>query len=53
MRALQKQYIVDVFVWIDGLVEQPVRPGQRPTLKDSELTHHPRLGRADRAPQNT
>ncbi|QQS69974.1 IS982 family transposase [Candidatus Saccharibacteria bacterium] len=37
MRALQKQYIVDVFVWVDDLVTQPVRPGQKPILKDSEL----------------
>jgi len=37
MRALQKQYIVDVFVWIDDLVSQPVKPGQKPVLKDSEL----------------
>jgi len=37
MRALQKQYIVDVFVWIDDLVTQPVKPGQKPVLKDSEL----------------
>jgi hypothetical protein len=37
MRALQKQYIVDVFVWVDDLVAQPVKPGQKPVLKDSEL----------------
>jgi hypothetical protein len=37
MRALQKQYIVDVFVWIDDLVTQPVKRGQQPVLKDSEL----------------
>lgn len=37
MRALQKHHIVDVFVWVDDLVEQPVRRGQRPALKDSEL----------------
>jgi Transposase DDE domain len=37
MRALQKQHIVDVFVWIDDLVVQPKKRGQQPTLKDSEL----------------
>lgn len=37
MRALQKQYIVDVFVWVDDIIDQPVRPGQKPILKDSEL----------------
>ena len=37
MDALQKQHIVDVFVWIDDLVMQPKKRGQQPTLKDSEL----------------
>ena len=37
MRALQRDNIVEVFVWIDDQVTQPVRPGQKPTLKDSEL----------------
>lgn len=37
MRALQKQYIVDVFVWIDDLVTQPKKRGQQPVLRDSEL----------------
>jgi hypothetical protein len=37
MRALQKQHIVDVFVWIDDLVVQPKKRGQQPTHKDSEL----------------
>lgn len=37
MRALQKQYIVDVFVWVDDLIAQPVKRGQQPVLKDSEL----------------
>lgn len=37
MRALQRHHIVDLFVWVDDLVVQPVRPGQKPTLKDSEL----------------
>lgn len=37
MRALQRDNIVDVFVWVDDLVAQPVRRGQKPALKDSEL----------------
>jgi hypothetical protein len=37
MRALQKHHIVDVFVWVDDLVVQPVKCGQKPILKDSEL----------------
>lgn len=37
MRALQKHHIVDLFIWVDDLTEQPVRRGQKPILKDSEL----------------
>lgn len=39
MRELQKQHIVDVFVWIDDILPPAVRPhGGRPSvLKDSEL----------------
>ena len=37
MRALQRNNIVDVFVWIDDVVVQPNKRGQRPTLKDSEV----------------
>ena len=37
MRALQRDNIVDVFVWVDDTVIQPIKPGQRPVLKDSEL----------------
>lgn len=37
MDALQRDNIVDVFVWVDDVVVQPNRRGQRPALKDSEL----------------
>src|SRR5262245_10853842 len=37
MHALQRHHIVDVFVWVDDLVKQPVRRGQKPALRDSEL----------------
>lgn len=37
MRALQKQHIVDVFVWIDDSLPKRVKRGQQPTLRDSEL----------------
>jgi hypothetical protein len=37
MRALQRDNIVDVFVWVDNTIAQPVRRGQKPALKDSEL----------------
>src|ERR1051326_9469994 len=37
MRALQKQHIVDVFVWVDDSLPKVVKPGTRPVLSDSEL----------------
>lgn len=37
MRALQKQYIVDVFVWIDDTLPKQIKPGVKPVLSDSEL----------------
>ena len=37
MRALQRNNIVDVFVWVDDVVVQPNKRGQQPLLKDSEL----------------
>jgi len=37
MRALQKQHIVDVFVWVDDSLPKRVKRGQRPALRDSEL----------------
>lgn len=37
MRALQKHHIVDIYVWVDDLFTQPVKPGQKPALRDSEL----------------
>ena len=37
MRALQRNNIVDVFVWVDDIVVQPNKRGQHPALKDSEL----------------
>lgn len=37
MRALQRNNIVDVFVWVDDIVVQPNKRGQKPVLKDSEL----------------
>jgi hypothetical protein len=37
MRALQKQHIVDVFVWVDDSLPKQVKPGMKPVLSDSEL----------------
>lgn len=37
MQALQRNCIVDVFVWIDDLLVQSTKRGQQPVLKDSEL----------------
>jgi hypothetical protein len=38
MRALQKQHIVDVFVWVDDSLPKPApQRGRKPTLRDSEL----------------
>ena len=38
MRALQKQHIVDVFVWVDDCLPKPApHRGRKPTLTDSEL----------------
>jgi transposase len=38
MRALQKQHIVDIFVWVDDSLPKPVSArGRKPTLTDSEL----------------
>lgn len=37
MRALQKQHIVDVFVWVDDSLPKRVKRGQKPALRDSEL----------------
>lgn len=37
MRALQRNCIVDVFVWVDDQLSKPVRPGAKPRLSDSEL----------------
>ncbi len=37
MRALQKQHIVDVYVWVDDSLPVEVKPGVKPALRDSEL----------------
>lgn len=37
MRALQRQYIVDVFVLVDDSLPKQVKPGARSVLTDSEL----------------
>lgn len=37
MDALQRDHIVDVFVWVDDLLTQPRKRGQQPVLRDSEL----------------
>lgn len=52
MHVLQKQHIVDLFVWVDDAVaslpqtkEQEVSKGGRPpALRDSELLTIPHLG---------
>jgi hypothetical protein len=36
MRALQRNNIVDVFVWVDDSLPKFKRPGARPVLTDSE-----------------
>lgn len=38
MRALQRQYIVAVFVWVDDSLVKQVKPGVKSVLTDSELT---------------
>ena len=37
MRALQKQHIVDVFVWVDDSLPKQVKRGAKPILTDSEI----------------
>jgi transposase len=37
MRALRRDSIVNIFVWVDDLLVQPKKRGQQPVLKDSEL----------------
>lgn len=37
MSAIQKHHIVDLYVLVDNLIEQPVRRGHKPVLRDSEL----------------
>jgi hypothetical protein len=37
MRAIQKQYIVDVFVWVDDSLPKQIQTGRRSVLRDSEL----------------
>lgn len=37
MRALRRDCIVDVFVWVDDMVVQSPKRGQQPVLKDSEV----------------
>jgi Transposase DDE domain len=37
MRALQKQHIVDIYVWVDDSLPTKVRPGHLSVLRDSEL----------------
>jgi len=37
MRALQRNNIVDVFVWVDDSLPKPTKPGTKPILSDSEL----------------
>lgn len=37
MRALQKQHIVDVYVWVDDYLPKEVKPGAKSVLRDSEL----------------
>jgi hypothetical protein len=41
MRALQKQHIVDVFVWIDDLVVQPKKRSKKhPLTKEDKQNNH-------------
>jgi hypothetical protein len=37
MRALQRQYIVDVFVWVDDRLPKQVKPGAKSVLSNSEV----------------
>jgi len=37
MRALRRQHIVDVFVWVDDSLPKQVKPGAKSVLSDSEL----------------
>jgi hypothetical protein len=37
MRALTRNNIVDVFVWVDDRLPKQVKPGTKPTLQDSEV----------------
>lgn len=37
MRAVQKQYIVDIFVWIDDSLPKQIQTGRPSVLSDSEL----------------
>jgi hypothetical protein len=37
MRVIQKQYIVDVFVWVDDSLPKRIQTGRRSVLRDSEL----------------
>lgn len=37
MQALQKQHIVDVFVWVDDNLPKQIQTGRPSALSDSEL----------------
>lgn len=37
MRALPRNNIVDVFVWVDDCLPKHIKPGTKPTLQDSEV----------------
>ena len=37
MRALRKDNIVDVFVWVDDSLPRQIKPGAKSVLSDSEL----------------
>jgi hypothetical protein len=37
MRALQRNNIVDVFVWVDDSLPKQIKPGAKPIVSDSEL----------------
>lgn len=37
MHAIQKQHIVDLFVWVDDSLPKQVQPGRPSVLRDSEL----------------
>lgn len=37
MHAIQKQHIVDLFVWVDDSLPKQIQTGRRSVLRDSEL----------------